>query len=76
MLLDLDIKEQTAMIDNRFEFIRNEIIMEYKMLKPTYEEWAKENPIDWDSYDDDEEDGLITEMHYQLYLWEGGMKEE
>jgi hypothetical protein len=43
-------------------------------IKPTYEEWAKENPIDWDSYDDDEEDGMIAEMHYQLYLWEG-MKE-
>jgi hypothetical protein len=39
-------------------------------IKPTYEEWTKENPIDWDSYDDDEEDGMITEMHYQLYLWE------
>jgi hypothetical protein len=41
------------------------------MPKPTYEEWTKENPIDWDTYDDDdEEDGMITEMHYQLYLWE------
>jgi hypothetical protein len=23
-----------------------------------------------DNYDDDEEDGMINEMHYQLYLWE------
>jgi hypothetical protein len=24
-------------------------------IKPTYEEWTKENPIDWDTYDDDEQ---------------------
>ena len=40
------------------------------MTKITYEEWTKENPIDLDNYDDDEEDGMINEMHYQLYLWE------
>ena len=40
------------------------------MTKLTYEEWEKENPIDLDNYDDDEEDGMINEMHYQLYLWE------
>ena len=35
------------------------------MTKITYEEWTKENPIDFDNYDDDEEDGMINEMHYQ-----------
>ena len=44
------------------------------MNKITYEEWTKENPIDLDNYDDDEEDGMINEMHYQLYLWVFGLK--
>lgn len=39
----------------------------------SYEEWSKQNPIDWDSIQDNE-DCLVTrdfvEMaHYQMYLW-------
>lgn len=36
-------------------------------MKLPYEEWTKENPIEWD---DEEEDGMIAERHYQMYLWE------
>jgi len=39
-------------------------------MKLTYEEWTKENPIDWNDFNDDEEDGMIAERHYQMYLWE------